>query len=311
MFIDNNWYGNRYILSKYSKVIDKAALASLQHGMLLSNFSTGDDLKGKKSYGKRTFEYFPWLVWNDYIYKKAKNFNVNNVHVVGAPIIYVDKILKKKKFSKPKGTLIFPSKSAYGVGMEVDYIALYKFVKKKFKPPFTIAVSYFDLKRVYKIRHTLKDCKFVTFGKRGNKFFTFKLYKYLKEHKSTVSFYPGSPILYSLFLRKKTFYFSNRFLKNLSGKYFIEKNSIELEKIRKEDILIANLMKKEYSLNLSDLNKKINFKKVDMALGKNRIKSPNYIIKILGWSSNYKSILAKILYYLMNLKYQKAIPRKI
>ena len=131
MFIDNNWYGNRYILSKYSKVIDKATLASLQHGMLLSNFSTGDDLKEKKSYGKRTFEYFPWLVWNDYIYKKAKNFNVNNVHVVGAPIIYVDKILKKKNFSKPKGTLIFPSKSAYGVGMEVDYIALYKFVKKK------------------------------------------------------------------------------------------------------------------------------------------------------------------------------------
>ena len=95
MFIDNNWYGNRYILSRYSKVIDKATLASLQHGMLLSNFTAGDDLKGKKSYGNRTFEYFPWLVWNDYIYRKAKNFNVNNVHVIGAPIVYLDKILKK------------------------------------------------------------------------------------------------------------------------------------------------------------------------------------------------------------------------
>ena len=82
--------------------------------------------------------------------------------------------------------------------MEVDYSKIYNYIKK-YKPPFTIVVSYFDLKRIFKIRHDFKNCKFVTFGKRNNKFFTLKLYKYLREHQSTVSFYPGSPILYSLF----------------------------------------------------------------------------------------------------------------
>ena len=34
MYLDNNWYGDRYILSKYCKVKDKPAFASIQHGHL-------------------------------------------------------------------------------------------------------------------------------------------------------------------------------------------------------------------------------------------------------------------------------------
>ena len=51
MFIDNNWYGNRHILSKYCNIIDRPALASIQHGMLLSNFYLSDSIKEKNVYG--------------------------------------------------------------------------------------------------------------------------------------------------------------------------------------------------------------------------------------------------------------------
>ena len=311
MFFDNNWYGNRYILSTYCNLKDRPALASIQHGLLPSNWYTNNTLETKRRYGQRTFNQIPWLVWNDQIYDTSKKFNATNVYVIGSPIIYLDKIMQKKKFSKPAGTLIFPTKSAYGIDVEVDYINIYKFVKKKFKPPFTIAVSYYDLKRVYSIRHTLKNCRFVSFGKRGNKYFTFKLYKFIKEHKSIISFYPGSPILYSLFLRKKTFYFSERYIKKISGKIFTEKNLIEIEKIKKEDIFLENLMEKEYYLDLSNLNKKINPKKADIALGKNKIKSPKYIKRILGWNNVFKTILAKLLFFAINLKYGKLDSRKL
>ena len=313
MYLDNNWYGNRFILSKYCNTKDTPALASIQHGMLLSKFYESDPILEKKVFGKRSFSlFFPWLIWNDILFEKTQEFKSKNVVTIGAPIIYLDKIFKKKKFSKPKGTLIFPSKSAWGVNMEVDYSKIYNYIKKKYKPPFTIVVSYFDLKRIFKIRHDFKNCKFVTFGKRNNKFFTLKLYKYLREHQSTVSFYPGSPILYSLFLRKKTYYFPKRFLKNVSGKFFTEKNTIELKKIKKEDILIENIIKKEYSIDLSNLNKKKDFINADIALGKNRMKNPKFIKKILGWDSIFKIILGILLYYIMNLKnyFNPFLPRR-
>ena len=37
MYIDNSWYGARYIFSKYCKTRDKAVYASIQHGHVLVN----------------------------------------------------------------------------------------------------------------------------------------------------------------------------------------------------------------------------------------------------------------------------------
>ena len=37
MYIDNTWYGARYIFSKYCKVNDKTAFASIQHGHVIVN----------------------------------------------------------------------------------------------------------------------------------------------------------------------------------------------------------------------------------------------------------------------------------
>ena len=197
MYIDNNWYGNRFILSRYCKIKDKSALACIQHGLFLpKNF-----LKNNQKI-KRTFN-FPWLVWDKKTEKVLKKRDVKNIFSIGSPFIYLNDILKNKIFSKPKGTLIIPTKSSKEVNLTVDYLSIINFLKKKFPKPYTIVVGYFDLKEVGKIKNKFKDCKFVTCGKRGNKFFSFKLFKMMKMHKKVVILYAGSPILYSLFLKKK------------------------------------------------------------------------------------------------------------
>lgn len=202
MFIDNDWYGNRHILSHYCKVKNNPIFGSLQHGLLLaSHFDLTKS--GYQKLGERSFCQIPWFVWNDFIIENTKKNKIKNVINIGSPMIYLNEILKNRKFAKPKGTLVIPCKSVYEVKHVVDYEKLIKSVKNKFKPPYKILIGYFDLVNVFKIRHRFKDCRFVTCGKRKNLNYTYKLYKFMKESNSIVNFYPGTSILYSLFLKKK------------------------------------------------------------------------------------------------------------
>ena len=74
MFIDNNWYGNRFILSRYCKVKDKSALASIQHGLFLTNtfITTFDDefnlIKSLKS-DKIDIRDNEWLIYDVTIFE--------------------------------------------------------------------------------------------------------------------------------------------------------------------------------------------------------------------------------------------------
>ena len=89
MFQDNNWYGNRYILSKYLNEKDKLVFGSIQHGYTFLH----DDLKIKK----RKFTFAPWFVWNSYYYSKLKKDGHSNIIPIGSPFVYLHKILKYKK----------------------------------------------------------------------------------------------------------------------------------------------------------------------------------------------------------------------
>jgi hypothetical protein len=321
MFIDNNWYGNRYILSKYCKVKHAPIFGSLQHGLLLA--SHFDRTKsGDQKLGYRRFKQIPWFVWNDYIVENTKKNKIKNVINIGSPMIYLNEILKYQKFAKPKGTLVIPCRSVYEVKYVVDYDKLIKSVKNKFEPPYIILVGYFDLANIFKIRHSYKDCRFVTCGKRKNLNYSYKLYKYIKECNSIVNFYPGTPILYSLFLKKKTYFINNRFLikttidpmimksenykvnskKNLKNK---KKIDVNIKQIIKDDQIGVECFKKEYGIDLFKLNKKIHYNKALLALGYNKKRSPKKLAKILGWNNFLKKNLAKLLKIVMNIKYKE------
>ena len=62
MFVDNNWYGNKYIMSRYCNLNIKKIFGSLQHGLFLVD--AFKKFNKNKKVGKRVFEIFPWFVWN-------------------------------------------------------------------------------------------------------------------------------------------------------------------------------------------------------------------------------------------------------
>ena len=294
MFIDNNWYGNRFIFSRYCKIKDKIALASIQHGLYLP--------KENLNFYKRTFQIFPWLVWDKKLKINAEKFNQKKVESVGAPFLYLHNILKKKKI-KSKGTLIIPAKSSFENNEEIDFKKLIQFVKKRYPKPYTILVGYFDLDRVKSIRHNYKNCTFTTCGKRGNKFFTDNLYRHISEHKIVTIFYVGTPILYSLFLKKKTFFFFSRFLKNTNNKSKTLTLKKHLEKTLRENKDLVNIMKKNYSLNFSNLNTKKNQENAAKALGNDCIKKRDELKRLLGWDSKFKRFIGYFISIIIKLKY--------
>jgi len=270
--------------------------------------------------GERRFYQIPWLVWNDYMVENTKINKIKNTINIGSPMIYLHEMLKDKKFSKPNGTLVIPCKSVYEVNHIVDYDKLIRMIKKKLKPPYKILVGYFDLDKIFNIRHKYKDCTFVTCGKRTDLNYTYRLYRYLRECQTTVNFYPGTSILYSLFLKKKTYYINNRYLikttkalialtnsKLFTTKFnkskYNSKVSLKISEIMEDDKISAECFKTEYDIDIFKLNKKIHYKKALVALGYNKKKTPKELREILGWNSIFKRILANCLLILINIRY--------
>ena len=99
MYIDNGWYGGRYILSKYCKTKEYTAFTSIQHGHNVVN---------EKNLVKRKISMTPWLVRNNKISKKCHQNNIVNVIPIGSIFIYLEKIYKVK-IKNPKISIILPT----------------------------------------------------------------------------------------------------------------------------------------------------------------------------------------------------------
>ena len=87
MFVDNNWYGQRYILSKYCNIKDTNAFAAIQHGMLTRS-------------QEKLWVLEDLVLYHIYVgievFEKLKFKGLKNVQIIGSPFIYLDKILNKK-----------------------------------------------------------------------------------------------------------------------------------------------------------------------------------------------------------------------
>ncbi len=285
MYLDNNWYGDRYILSKYCRTKDKSAFASIQHGhMTIKNYKTNSP------YGKRTISATPWLVWNEKIANYSFSKGIRNIIPIGAVFLYLEKILVLKKIKKKKGTLIFPFLSHPEELVQNNYDEIVKYLRKNYKPPYVVSVSKYDFKRQKK---KYKNVNFVSFGFRGDKNYLKKLYIELNKNLNVICVYPGSPLLYSLYLKKKVFLTKSYFLQNLNNK-----KKKELDKTRKT--VLNDLAK--YGLDINNLNKDSNKVKIKYMMGNKFLKSPSELKNILGWNSIFKIFMAKFLSKIINLK---------
>ena len=282
MYIDNSWYGARYIFSKYCKTRDKAVYASIQHGHVLVN---------EKNLGKKKISSTPWLVWNKKIESKCLKNGFKNIIAIGSAFIYLEKIYKFKNI-KPKGTLIFPLLSQPELKNKIDYDKILKDLKKNFPSPYTISVSVRDINFLIKKYKKLKNVKFITWGSRGSKNYLKKLYLNIKYHQKILCIYPGSALIYALYLQRKVY---------LSKKLYLQSNRKHINQVKKSLNLNMNDFK-NYGINLRNLNINKNIKLSKEILGVNHIKTPEELKKLLGWNSYPKIYLAKFLSILINLK---------
>lgn len=316
MFIDNNWYGNSFILAKYCKRPETKIFGSLQHGLLL--VSAYKFFNKKSKLGIRRFQSVPWFVWNSKIYNECNSNNIRNVIPIGSTFIYLDKLLKNKIYSKPKGTIVIPRKSDSERNYKINYPAMIKFLKqKKHKKPYKILVGNKDYLNLKNLK--IKDVKFITCGKRVNKYFTFKIYKFIKESTELVSFYPGTPILYSSFLKKKTYYYRKNFIKSYRQKFVANINyqkkfknilgwkNLNIKEIKTYDEIMEFSFIKDHGINLKNLNTRKNYDLILDILGNKHIKKPNDLIYLFGWKSNLKKFISELLSIIIKYRYKQLI----
>ena len=97
---DNNWYGHREILSKYAGLkFDKPCFATIQHGYLNKFFL--------KSIKIPIFKFIPYLCWNSQVKNNLFKKGFYNVYEIGAPFIYLTKLIKFKKKIRSKNEILF------------------------------------------------------------------------------------------------------------------------------------------------------------------------------------------------------------
>lgn len=283
MYLDNSWYGSRYIFSKYCNVRDKTVFASIQHGHVIFD---------EKNLGKKKIESTPWLVWNKKISDTCLKKGFKNIIPIGSVFIYLEKIFFFKK-KIPKGTLVFPLLSQPELKNTIDYLDIFKDLKKKYPSPYTISVSIRDYRYLKKKYQNYKKINFVTWGSRGNKNYLKKLYENIISHKNIFCIYPGSALIYALYLNRKVF---------LSKKLYLLSNDKKYLKEVKKNIKKNKKDFQSYGLNFNNLNQKKSKKISEDILGVNFIKKPNDLKKLLGWNSFLKTNLAEFFRLIINLK---------
>lgn len=287
MYLDNSFYSHRRILSKYCGIKDKRCFASIQHG--------SHTLKQEKIIGKRFFSISPFLCWNKRLLKITKKNNIPNVFCIGAPFLYLDILMKNKKFKKPKGTLVFPSKSSVNKNTDVNHLKLIEMTEKRFNGPYTICVYFADLKKDWSI-YKLRGWKIISFGDRYKKNFLQGVYNQIKLSKNIVVTSIDTVAFYSMFLKKKVYFITKYKKKNRVFNIVTTKNKLQDH--------VQNYYKKKFPKllkNKSTINER--FFLACNELGYNCVKSKNELKKILGFDNKLKIFFAKILSFYFRFRH--------
>lgn len=267
MYPDNRWYSHRYILNLYCGNKDKLVMSSIQHGFLT--------LSLKESFGKLSFPFSKYLVWNKNIGDYLKKNGIKKYEITGSPFLYLHKISKKIKV-KTNTFLIFLPHSTHGTPAPHDNYNFAKYINKKFSGKITICVFYKDLNENLKKIFKKFNFKVVTCGLRYNNNYLFKLYELLTSAENIVITEIGTPLFYSLYLNKRTYFIQDYNYKNPLEGYGGSQYLKLLNKYKnKHKFLFKNL----------PINKIVNKKKgkalADSELGLEYIKTPNKMKKLL------------------------------
>jgi len=284
MFVDNNWYGQRSILSRYCNIKDSHVFAAIQHGMLTRS--------QEELLGKRRFSNIPYLCWNKRVFEKLKSKNLKNIHVIGSPFLYLHELESQKAIKyNQKGTIVFPSKSTYEKKRDINFPLLIERTEKIFPGPYTVSIYHADLKKDLSIFHK-KNWKIVSFGKRSDSNFLHKNYKEILKNENVVCTSINTVFFYASYLRKNIKFIFSGNLENIV--LTPDENQARTQKFYESKY--PGILNNE--LTIDQLYKIAYFE-----LGADYLKSKNDLIKLLGQDSKIKILLSYLISKYMDLKH--------
>ncbi len=290
MYPDNNWYSHKEILNKYIGEKIKVYKSSIQHGSITVTYD--------KFFGKVKFPFINYLVWNKKALDICRQNGNRNSSIIGSPFIYLNDIMKHKNYkAKPKSYFIFVPHSAEYIPGPFYHSDFISFAKKKFKGRLTVCFFYKDLNSKLKKLYGKNKIKVFSCGKRKNKNYLFSLFVQMKLNENIVITELGSPLFYSLFLEKNT-YFVDSFTPSVTPKKFIRQ---EMNYKKKYEFLYDKLPK----------NKKVNAyygkKLANYELGIKYMKKKEDLKKLLVPNNIFFKIYTEICKFLIYLKWKNKL----
>ena len=289
MFPDNNWYGHKYILSKYINAKEEYIFGSLQHGWI-SQFDN--------PYYENKIRFYPLLFWSKHIEDFYKFKKKTNVYSIGAPFLYLCEIFNKKNTNKSsKGTLVFPTHSSQDLKQKTNHYLLIEDIEKKHDGPYTICFYYYDLNskdiEIYKKKNWRVVC--CTRG-RTDKFSLYRQFLEISKHDTIVCGELCSPLFYGMYLKKKT---RISFNSNERNKHYQDKEKKMVESYRK------------YYPQLFDgfLTPEEGYVLGKKELGFECLKSREDLKKILGYNSHFKKLISKLFSRVYDFKFGPELRR--
>lgn len=291
MMLDNNWYGHRYILSKYCEIKDNYAFSSIQHGW------SPEYNAGKVS--KRKYPFYPFLCWSNKVKKQLELNGVKNVIDIGAPYLYLCELVDKNKF-KPAGTIYYPSHNTVTIkDVIINHLEIIKKIENLFDPPFTVSIYYADANMGDIETFKKRGWKVVISGERNDKEALHKVYDNLSKHENVILTEISTIMFYALYGKKKV-----RLIKNLETGNLTDIR----ENLSNNYVLYEKQFLKKYPTILtSSLDIELGYEIAKDELGFSSMKNKDDLKKVLGWDSKFKTMIAYLISKLFDLKYSKKV----
>ena len=291
MMLDNNWYGHRYILSKFCEIEDYYSFSSIQHGW------SAEYNAGKMS--KRKYPLYPFLCWSNKVRKQLELRGIKNIKDIGSPYLYLCEYINKNQF-KPSGTIYYPSHTTVSSNdVTIGDLEIIKKIENLFQPPFTVSIYYADANKDNIEIFLERGWEVIISGKRDDKKALYKVYENLSKHENVVVTEISTIMFYALYNKKKV-----RLIKNFeTGKFIYARDNLTNNYISYE----KQFLKKYPEILTSHLDLDLGYQIAKEELGFSSMKSKEDLKKVLGWTSKFKKMIAYLISKLFDLKYSKKV----
>ncbi|MDA7637784.1 hypothetical protein N8691_03855 [Candidatus Pelagibacter sp.] len=290
---DNNWYGHRNIFAEYIGIKNIPCFSTIQHGYL-NKITLQKLIKSPK------IKFIPYLSWNLEVKNKFKGLGFNNVYIVGAPFVYLSKILKLKKKKKNKKVLFFPPHNTIDTELHnLKNNDLYEKLSKTYeKKNITVCLYYSDFKKKKIVNfYKKKGFKVISIVSRSDDNCLKKLYLEISKNDKIIVCDVTTVLFYSMFLKKKV-----RVLLKGNNEFFFSDT-----KTKDEKKFILYFKRKYPSLFRAGLDPNVGYELACKHLGFHYLKSKEDLKKILGWNSIIKMLIAKCISFYYDVIFSKEL----